>query len=162
MAKKNDIIRFNGDVGSFTPQKAVKDNELKTLKSTVHIHSPKFGEVAKLCADPAAAEAAMEACDEANSEIDIPVKKCEFLLRWKDGKKVVAKNGGVVLRKFVFDAQDHEVKIQYGEPFIVANIIFYAENLGAGYIVEMEPEQKALDFEGENTDGEDGDGDGDE
>ena len=157
MAKKSEVVRFNGDVGSFTPQKAKKDNELKTLKSTVHIHSPKFGEVSKLCVDPAAAEAAMEACDEANSEIDIPVKKGEMLLRWKDGKKIVAKNEGVVLNKFVFDAQAGEVKLVYGEPFIISNIVFYAENLGSGYIVEMEPEQKTLAFGGENTDGEDGD-----
>lgn len=156
MAKKNpDIVTINGDVGKFTAQKATKDNELKTVKTTVCVIRPDFATIAKLCEDPAAAEAVMEAADEAKAKVEIPARRGELAVRWKAGKKVVSKNNGASLIKIAFDAQKGEVKVEFGEPFTKAVCAFYLDNLGVGHILELEPEQRALDFEGENTESED-------
>ena len=148
--KKSEAVVLNGDVGTVTIQKAIKDNELKTLKTTVYVTRPKFGEIAKLCVDPSAAEAAMEAAAEANAKIEIPPKKGGLLVRWRAGKKVVCENEGATLRKITFDAHKGELKVEFGEPFLIPVVIFYADNVGVGHILELEPEQKQLAFEGEN------------
>lgn len=157
--KKSEAVVLNGDVGTLTLHKANKDNELKTLKTTVHLIRPKFADVARLCADASAAEALMEAADEANAKIEIPPKKGEFLVTWKAGKKTVCTNDGAVLRKIEFDVGKGSFKIEFGEPFVMPVVVFYAENLGTGHILELETQQKNLDFEGENRVDPDQDGD---
>ncbi len=162
MAKtKNEAVIFNGDVGVFKAQKAKKDAELKSITTTVCVIRPEFDVIAKLCEDPAAAQAVMEAADEAHAKIEIPPRKGEMAVRWRSGKKLVCKNDGAVLRKISFDAHKGEITVEFGEPFLTKVGAFYLENLGVGHIIELEPEQKELDFEGENRIAPD-DGKGDE
>ncbi len=150
MAKKSEVVVLNGDVGTFKAQKAKKDAELKSITTTVCVISPEFAEIAKLCKDPSAAEAVMEAADEAKAKIEIPPRDGELVVRWRAGKKIVCKNNGASLRKICFDAQKGEITVEFGEPFLTKVGAFYLENLGVGHILELEPEQKDLDFEGEN------------
>ena len=150
-AKRNAVVSIGGNVGKFSAQKAKKDGELKRIITRVCVPEPDLGLIAQLCVDPGAAEAAMVAAAEARAKIELPVRKDEMVVRWKAGKKILASNEGVSLREIVLHGEKDEVIVEFGEPFLSEVGGFYLENLGMPLTIEIEAQQKELEFQGEDA-----------
>lgn len=150
-AKRNAVVRISGNVGKFSAQKAKKGGELKSLITRVCVPEPDLGLIAQLCVDPGAAEAAMVAAAAARAQIELPVRQDEMIVRWKSGNKVLVTNSGASLRKIELDGAKNEVIVEFGEPFITDVGAFYLDNLGMPLTVEIEAQQKELEFKGEDA-----------
>ena len=150
-SKRNAAVSIGGNVGRFTAQKAKQDGELKSFITRVCVPEPDLGAIAQLCFDPGAAESAMVAAAEARAKIELPVRKEEMVVRWKAGKKVLVSNEGVSLREIVLNGARDEVIVEFGEPFLTDVGAFYLDNLGMPLTVEIEAQQKELEFQGEDA-----------
>jgi hypothetical protein len=150
-SKRNAVVKLHGDVGKFSVQKMMKDGELKSITTRLCIPEPDFGTIAQLCVDPGAAEAAMIAAAEARAKIELPVRQEEMIVRWKQGKDTLASNTGASLREIILKGSKNEVVVEFGEPFLTDVGQFYLENLGVSLVLEIEPQQKELEFKGEDV-----------
>lgn len=144
----NGMVMIEGNIGSFSARKAVKEGDMRALINKVCVPDPDLDLMAQLCPNQRDAVKAMRAAKLAQGKVELPCRKEEMTVSYKVGKKKKCGNNNVALKKLVYDCRNGKqlAEVHYGEPMLMEVAIFYLERLGADIVMDIEAMQKELDL----------------
>ena len=147
----NGVVTIEGHIGRFSARQAVKEGDMKALINKVYVPDPDLDLMAKLCPNQRDAVKAMRANKLAQGKIDLPCRNEEMTVAYRVGKRKKCGSNNVMLKKLVYDCRNGKqvAEIHYGEPLLMNVATFYLERLGADIILDIEPMQKTLGFDGD-------------